>query len=599
MIALSLVTIFLTVLHQSYGLNSLAPSSKCSRASVVPTTRLSVASTQLETTASDSDTENDENTIQDVEFPPPLSPWDRTKRAATFYSTAIPIVANYYGLIGNLKIKELLGTEKLSEAEIEKLWDIQHQDGAEKLSKVITELKGFYVKTAQIIASRQDLFPPQYTDALNGFTDNLDPMDASLAKAVVAKELLNRDEKFSDVFSEFDDEPLGAASVAQVHRAVLTEEYGGREVAIKIQRPSIESKLLGDVANLKQVSKTFRDLLPLDYYTVMSELEKQLADEFDFVAEAVAMDRIYQALTRSMDGTELTEPPIVLPRPVPGLISKRVLVMDYLKGVPLSRAREEMAKRGIDPESPEAKLFGRRLLKALTYSFGRNILETGFFHADPHPGNIFVLENGDIGLIDFGQVKQISGRSRETLAKVMIALDERVGDDRPEDLDRIGKLALELGVTLNDDAQDEAPAAVAMWLFDGSTKVLPGGYDLGELSPNSPVKELESFPQDLVLVGRSSILIKGISDRLNIPWSLAKEWAPIARGVLDVNSGKTQPKSASGERVRFRAVLSTLKSWSKGRAKRIGTKLPSPIRSRLAAYIVKREERQSRKKLMK
>ena len=196
-------------------------------------------------------------------------------------------------------------------------------------------------------------------------------MDASLAKAVVATELLNRDEKFSDVFAEFDDEPLGAASVAQVHRAVLTEKYGGREVAIKIQRPSIESKLLGDVANLKQVSKTFRDALPLDYYTVMCELEKQLADEFDFVAEAVAMDRIYQALTRSMDGTEITDPPIVLPRPVPGLISKRVLVMDYLKGVPLSRAKEEMARRGIDPDSPEAKLFGRKLLKALTSSFGR------------------------------------------------------------------------------------------------------------------------------------------------------------------------------------------------------------------------------------
>ena len=102
-----------------------------------------------------------------------------------------------------------------------------------------------------------------------------------------------------------------------------------------------------------------------------------------------------------------------------------------------------------------------------------------------------------------------------------------------------------------------------------------------------------------MLVGRSSILIKGISDRLNIPWSLAKEWAPIARGVLDVNSGKAQAKSAASERVRFRAVLSALKNWSKGRAKKIGTKLPAPIRSRLAAYIVRREERMTRKKLMK
>jgi aarF domain-containing kinase len=244
-------------------------------------------------------------------------------------------------------------------------------------------LKGFYVKTAQIISTRQDLFPKQYTDALSGFTDNLDPLPVSLVKAVIRAELLNRDESFEDVFVEFDDIPLGAASIAQVHRAVLTEAYGGREVAVKIQRPSIESKLLGDIANLKTVSKAFRDIdaLPLDYYTVFCELEKQLADEFDFVAEAVAMDRIYMSLTRSMDGQRTTEPPVVLPRPVPGLVSKRVLVMDYLKGVPLSRAREEMAKRGIDPDSPESKLFGRKLLKALTYCFGRNILETGFFHA--------------------------------------------------------------------------------------------------------------------------------------------------------------------------------------------------------------------------
>ena len=99
--------------------------------------------------------------------------------------------------------------------------------------------------------------------------------------------------------------------------------------------------------------------------------------------------------------------------------------------------------------------------------------------------------------------------------------------------------------------------------------------------------------RDLVLVGRATILVKGISDRLNIPWSLAKEWAPIARDVLDANTGKKQPVATSDRRVRFRAVLSTLKKWSKGRANKVGTKLPPPIRSRLAAYLVKREERKS------
>ena len=110
-------------------------------------------------------------------------------------------------------------------------------------------------------------------------------------------------------------------------------------MAVKIQRPSIESKLMGDIANLKVIAKQFQDLeaLPLDYYTVFAELENQLSMEFDFVTEATNMERIYNSLTRSVDGSTRTEPPLVMPRVVPGLVSKRVLVMDYLHGVPLSR----------------------------------------------------------------------------------------------------------------------------------------------------------------------------------------------------------------------------------------------------------------------
>jgi len=357
------------------------PSSSAS-ASRTERTFLSAVSVEPKVKEIDVATIEDTSDEEPVAFPPPLSQLDRLKRAAVFWSKAVPIVANYYGLIGSLKLQEILG-ENLDDEKIEALWNEKHEDGAQKLYETIADLKGFYVKTAQIISSRQDLFPKQYTDALSVFADNLDPMPASLAKAVVKQELLNADEAWEDVFVEFDDEPLGAASVAQVHRAVLTEKYGGKEVAVKIQRPSIESKLMGDIANLKALSKPFQnsDALPLDYYTVFAELEAQLGDEFDFVAEAVAMDRIYNSLTRSMDGSVVTEVPLVMPRPLPGLVSKRVLVMDYLKGVPLSRAREEMLKNGIDPDSPEAQLFGRKLLTGLTYCFGRNILEQGFFHA--------------------------------------------------------------------------------------------------------------------------------------------------------------------------------------------------------------------------
>lgn len=566
------------------GVNAFVPTTQCTRNSFRAAVSVEAAPVN----------EDDEETT--VEFPPPLNQVDQIKRAATFWSVAVPIVANYYGKFAEMKLREGLLGETMSDEEVESVWDVVHTDGSAKLAAVISSLKGFYVKTAQIISAREDLFPKQYTEALSFFTDNVDPMPASLVKAVIQQELLNKNEKFEDVFSEFDDLPLGAASVAQVHRAVLTEKYGGpREVAIKVQRPSIESKLLGDIANLKSISKALQgvEALPLDYYTVFCELEKSLADEFDFVAEAVAMDRIYKTITTDMQGRPV-EPPLTVPRPIAGLVSKRVLVMDYLKGVPLSRAREEMAKKGIDPESPEAKLFGRRLLTALTDVFGRTILETGFFHADPHPGNLFVLDDGSIGLIDFGQVKQISGRNRETLAKVMIALDDRESDDNPLDLETIGNLALELGVVLNDDAQDEAAAAVAMWLFDGSVETLPGGYEKGELSPNSPVKELKSFPQDLVLVGRSSILIKGLSNRLNIPWSLSKNWAPIARNVLDpVKSTERRG------RVRFRDVLSTTKRWGTSKLSAGVTRLPGPLRTRVVALVVRIQDSRARRAMQR
>ncbi|GKY93891.1 hypothetical protein MPSEU_000356000 [Mayamaea pseudoterrestris] len=558
------------------------------------------SSTQLQTKSPTSENSKTvaSTTAFDIEFPPPLGPVDRIARAATFWAAVLPIVASYYGLISRIKLEQLLrGTTKTDE-QLQPLWDVLHERGATKMAHTVSNLQGFYVKTAQIVSQRQDLFPQQYTDALSDFTDNVDPMPAALVKAIIQKELLRRDEAFEDVFCEFDEAPLGAASVAQVHRARLTPAFGNREVAVKVQRPSIESKLMGDISNLKAITKTFRDSpsLPLDYYTVFCELEKQLQEEFDFVAEAVAMDRIYNSLSRAPDGS-VRELPLVVPRPVSGLVSRRVLVMDYLHGVPLSRAREEMQRRGISPDSPEAKLFGRNLLAALTSVFGRTILETGFFHADPHAGNIFVLENGQIGLIDFGQVKQISGRTRETLCKVMIALDER-RDDHPEDADLVGKLALELGVELKETAKPDAAAAVGIWLFDGTVDEIPGGYDKGELDANSPVKELKSFPQDLVLVGRATILIKALSNRLNVPWSLAKEWAPIAREVIASNY-KSVEATNEDSRVRFKQVWRLFRSWSKGRMNFVVRHLPQPVRTRVANVILKVQESRIRRKLAK
>lgn len=307
-----------------------------------------------------------------IEYPGPLSASQRLLRAATFWSRALPVVFSYLRLQASFNLRERVLGHCLDDDECQILWNDAHRSGADTLKEAITLLKGFYVKTGQIIASRVDLFPRQYTDALSGLTDYLDPMPSQLVREVIAQELLHDTERFEDVFAEFWDEPLGAASIAQVHRARLTPEYGGMEVAVKVQRPAIEPKLLGDIANLKALAKGLRNIksIPVDYYVVFSELEKQLADEFDFIKEAAAMERIGRALSTTPSG-DPRPPPLLTPLPVANLVTRRCLVMDYMDGVPLSRAADEMKARGIDPDGPEAKLFAEKLLRALTDAFGQ------------------------------------------------------------------------------------------------------------------------------------------------------------------------------------------------------------------------------------
>jgi aarF domain-containing kinase len=180
-----------------------------------------------------------------------------------------------------------------------------------------------------------------------------------------------------------------------------------------------------------------------------------------------------------------------------------------------------------------------------------------------------VLSSGQIGLIDYGQVKQISGRARATLASVMLALASRTKapphapSGTPAELAEISRLGLELGVELVPGSPPEGPAAVAMWLFDDASETLPGGFEQNELSPKSPVTSLAGFPQDLVLVARAAVLIKGIAAKLELDWSLAERWAPLAQRALDRE--RAQAAQDAGGRVRFRAVLGLARAWAVGR----------------------------------
>lgn len=314
-----------------------------------------------------------------------------------------------------------------------------------------------------------------------------------------------------------------------MHAATLLD---GRRVAVKVQRPNCEPKLRGDIANLKSFSKKLASALPVDYYTVFCELERALQGELDFLQEAQAAMKVYASVSHSADGQPAT-PSVGVPLPIQGLASRRVLVMEYIDGTPLNRLADKMKERGIEPGSPESKLAGRRILTQLSEAFARMMLGAGFIHGDPHPGNIFVQEGARVALIDCGQVKQISSEYRLQLAEAILLVNEwQERGGTPELVQKAQDKMAQFGVTFVDDSPPEAAAALALLLFGDPDTPMPAGFSHEELSPNSPIKQIASFPQELVLLGRATILIKGISKRLDIKWPLASKWKPEAEAAL-------------------------------------------------------------------
>jgi len=310
-----------------------------------------------------------------------LNAAERLLRTLRFYRTAIPIFASYKILEQTIKFRRESMGENVTLQEEEAMFSSLHDIGSDALVKIITDLQGFYVKTGQIISTRVDIFPSQYTSKLSIMQDGLDPLPAHVIKDVVRRELLDGAE-LSDLFAEFDDEPLGSASIAQVHRARLLD---GRVVAVKVQRPNVEAKLLGDIANLKQFAKIVADSLPIDYYKVFCELERTLKFELDFLYEAQATAKVASAVSHTPSNV-WKKPAVTVPLPIPGLVCRRVMVMEYIEGVALSKLNAEMSKRGIKSGAPESILLGKKLLTALTDAYANMIFGSGIIHGDPHPG---------------------------------------------------------------------------------------------------------------------------------------------------------------------------------------------------------------------
>jgi predicted unusual protein kinase regulating ubiquinone biosynthesis (AarF/ABC1/UbiB family) len=266
-----------------------------------------------------------------------------------------------------------------------------------------------YVKLGQLLASRPDMLPDAYTLALARLQDKVKPFPYEQVEEIIAAELGVR---ISKAFSRFDSTPIAAASLGQVHAAALRN---GREVVVKVQRPGIAKQIAEDFEVLEQIAgfleahtamgKKYRLL------DVLEEFRITIKNELDYEREAQNL----VSMGKNLDEFEL----ILVPQPVPDYTTRRVLTMDYVRG------------RKITTLSPLARLDvdGRVLAEELFKAYLRQVLVSGLFHADPHPGNVFLTDDHRIALLDLGMVGHTTPAMQQNLLKILIAISEGKSED--------------------------------------------------------------------------------------------------------------------------------------------------------------------------
>jgi len=279
------------------------------------------------------------------------------------------------------------------------------------LRKILIELGPVYVKLGQLLSTRPDLLPAAYIDALSTLQSNVPPAPWEGIEGLLTREL---GKHVDEAFQQFDPVPVAAGSIAQTHKAVLRD---GRTVAVKVQRPGLEPLVAQDISLIKFVAGLVAQTDFGEYYDIEAladEFAQALWAELNFTKEAHATDKLRKNLTTSrwFDTDRLTVPQIIWP-----LTTDKVMVMDWLDGQPLLHAqRDESLALSRDPE--EQRAIAQMLLRA----FFQQICLDGFFHADPHPGNLFYLNDGRVALLDCGMIGRLDPRTQEVLLEMILAI---------------------------------------------------------------------------------------------------------------------------------------------------------------------------------
>ncbi len=375
------------------------------------------------------------------------------------------------------------------------------------LRNILVDLGPVYVKFGQLLSTRPDIIPPDYIEALTALQANVPPVAWTNIEALLREQLKA---PVDQVFSEFNQEPVAAGSIAQTHRGTLAN---GQEVAVKVQRPGIDKVVEQDISLIKGIAELVaRTDFGEDYDVVAlaEEFTNALRAELDFTKEATYTDQ----LRRNLENSNWFDPKeVVVPAIHWDITTEKLLVMQWLDGAPILKA-----------ELPKVQEEKRRqeLTTLLFRVFFQQIYIDGFFHADPHPGNIFYLDDGRLALIDCGMIGRLDPRTQQILTEMLLAIVDI-------DAQRCSQLTLELS--------ESADSVQLINLENDYDRMLRKYYNLSisqinfsevfyeilEVSRNNNVK----LPSNMGLYAKSLANLEGVARGFNPEVNLLYEIRPL------------------------------------------------------------------------
>jgi len=397
------------------------------------------------------------------------------------------MVSQVYGGYKAIQLlAKLIGDERA-----DAMYRRHHRRSAQLAYKTAAQLQGLLIKSCQFLGTRADILPDEYIEILSQLHDRVPTRSYETMVRVVEEDF---GKPLGELFLHFDPRPLASASLAQVHRARL---HDGREVAVKIQYPEIPELVEIDIANLTFLINLLARLeRNFDLRLIIREVAKYVRLELDFENEARNAQTIRNNLMHRQD--------VVIPEVLPDLCRRRVLVMEYVPGIKVTDL-EGLARAGIDKQ---------QVARILSEVFCHQILVDGFFHGDPHPGNLLVQEGPRLVLLDFGLAKDFPAGFVTGMAKLATAI---IAQDTPA----VAAAFAELGFRTRD--ADSASLVALGDAFLGQALRSGKAYadaelidtfnnDLPRILRSNPIVEA---PSDLLLVVRVMGLLSGIGKQLD------------------------------------------------------------------------------------